>query len=294
MSSRTLYTRRMSRKELDIWLELYGDKNPLDKKLADIFIQLEDSMFFLSSIGNEIVGGTAIYRDRTRLAVALIAAYHNPDLKETGQLQLIKSSLPFFRSVTIHHVDAIVGKSRMNSKLPFPINFVLDKKFRPVLESFGFVAEEAILQCAVTLSSNQEKEPSMDWMVTKDHDAVRNLFWRQYKTTGIDTTLVTLGWQMASAMNHLETLHDEKGITAAVGIERIGNISVIWPIIADFRLIDEDTLAVAIHERVLQTRASEILIPILGIGQKELAKELADQCGGMLMVEEATLLRKQL
>jgi len=294
MISRTLYTRRMSRNELDIWLELYGDMNPLDRKFAEIFIQLEGSIFFLSSIGNEIVGGTAIYRDRTRLAVALIAAHHTPDLKETGQLQLVKSSLPFFRSVTIHHVDAIVGKSGINSKLPFPISFVLDQKFGPVLESLGFVVEEAIAQYAINLSGNQEKEPNTKWKVTNDHDAVRDLFWRQYKTTGIDNSLVTLGWQMASASSHLVALHDDKGITAAVGIERIGNISVIWPIIADFRLIDEHTLAVAIHERVLQTRTSEIFIPILGNGQMEFAKELADQCGGTPMLGEATLLRKQL
>ncbi|MHA2003545.1 MAG: hypothetical protein ACW960_05495 [Candidatus Thorarchaeota archaeon] len=295
MSTRNLYTRRMSRSELDIWLELSGDVSPLERELAERFTQLEDSMFFLSSIGDEIVGGTAIFRDKTRLAVALIAAHPKSDLREAAQLQLLKSSLPFFRSVTIHHVDAIIRTSEMESKLPFPASFALDMRFQPMLESLGFAVEDKILRYTIDVSISPEKEfRVIDWKTTKDHEAVRDLFWRQYKTSGVDSSFVTLGWQMASTKNTLQTLEDDKGITAAIGVEKIGSMTMIWPVIADFRLLDIGTLAQAIQERVLQTAANKIVFPILGTGQKELAERVASLCNGKASTDEALLLRKQL
>jgi hypothetical protein len=285
----------MSRTELDIWLELSGDVSPLGREMAKRFTQLEDSIFFLSSIGEEIVGGTAIYRDRTRLAVALIAAHHRSDLNEAAQLQLLKSSLPFFRSVTIHHVDAIVGMTGMESKLPFPASFILDKRFQPMLQSLGFAVEDKILRYAIDVSGEQAKSSSMiAWKTTNDHEAVRDLFWRQNRTTGIDSSLVTLGWQMASTTNLLQTLEDDKGITAAVGFDSIGSMVMIWPVIADFRLLDIGTLAQVIHERALQTGATKIIFPILATGQRELVERIADLFNGEVSTREASLLRKQL
>ncbi|MHA1925246.1 MAG: hypothetical protein ACW974_04980 [Candidatus Thorarchaeota archaeon] len=295
MISRNLYTRRMSRAELDIWLELSGNVSPPDRELAERFTQLEDSMFFLSSIGDEIVGGTAIFRDKTRLAVALIAAHHRSDLNEATQLQLLKSSLPFFRSVTIHHVDAAVSTSGAEVELPFPAGFVLNKRFKPMLQSLGFAEEESIVSYFIDISGNQTKEARiLEWKSTDDHESVRDLFWRQNKTTGIDSSFVTLGWQMASAKNLLETLKDDKGITAAVGVDVIGDVAMIWPVIADFRLLDVDKLAQAICGRVQETRATTIAMPILGTGQKELAGIIADLCNGKPSAAEALLLRKQL
>ncbi|MFW9883278.1 MAG: hypothetical protein ACFFEX_02715 [Candidatus Thorarchaeota archaeon] len=295
MSSRNLYTRRMSRAELDIWLDLSREASPQDKQLATRFAQLEDSLFFLSSIEEEIVGGTAIFRDRTRLAVALVAVNHKSFLKEPAQLQLLKSSLPFFRSVTIHHVDAIVDISQKKPKLPFPVGFALNRRFQPMLESLGFTLEDRIFRYGIDVTGSQSKESSLvTWKATNDHEAVRDLFWRQNKTSGVDSSLVTLGWLMASVKNHLHTLEDDRGITAAVGFDIIDNTAILWPIIADFRLIEIDTLAQAIHERVLQTDALEIAFPILGTGQKELARRIADLCNGTASECELLLLRKQL
>ncbi|MFX0056564.1 MAG: hypothetical protein ACFFAX_03995 [Promethearchaeota archaeon] len=295
MSSRNLYTRRMSRAELDIWLELSRVASPQDKELATRFAQLQDSLFFLSSIEEEIVGGTAIFRDRTRLAVALVAINYKSFLKEPAQLQLLKSSLPFFRSVTIHHVDAIVDISERRQKLPFPVGFALNRRFQPMLENLGFTQEDRIFQYGIDVTGSQSKESSLiTWKTTIDHDAVRDLFWRQNKTSGVDSSLVTLGWEMAFAKNLLMTLEDDKGITAAVGLDIIDGTALLWPIIADLRLIDINTLAQAIYERVLQTDSLKILFPILGTGQKELADKIADLCNGTGSASELLLLRKQL
>jgi hypothetical protein len=95
-------------------------------------------------------------------------------------------------------------------------------------------------------------------------------------------------------MGLLRTLEDDKGITAAVGIDRIGNVAMIWPVIADFRLIGIDTLAQAICEKIQRTGASKSVFPILGTGQKELAGRIADLCKGKASASEVLLLRKQL
>jgi hypothetical protein len=285
----------MSRTELDIWLELTGDVSPLDNEFAKRFSNLEGSMFFLSSIEDEIVGGTAIFRDRTRLAVALVAANHKSILKESVQLQLLKSSLPFFRSVTIHHVDAIIDISEKKPNLPFPAGFALKKRMQPMLESLGFALEERVFRYDIEVNSNRSKESSMlTWKKASDHEAVRDLFWRQNRTSGVDSSLVTLGWQMASARDILQTLEDDKGITAAVGLDIINGTALLWPIIADFRLIDINTLAQAIHERILGTEALKITFPILGTGQRDLASELSDLCNGKASASEILLLRKHL
>jgi hypothetical protein len=295
MSSSNLYTRRMSRTELDTWLELTGDVSPLDNEFAERFSNLEGSMFFLSSMEDEIVGGTAIFRDRTRLAVALVAVNHKSILKESAQLQLLKSSLPFFRSVTIHHVDAIIDISEKKPDLPFPAGFALKKRMQPMLESLGFTLEERIFRYDIEVNRYQSKESGMvTWKKTNNHEAVRELFWRQNKTSGVDSSLVILGWEMASARDLLYTLEDEKGITAAVGLDIINDTALLWPIIADFRLIDINTLAQAILERILRTEALKITFPILGAGQRELAGELSDLCNGNASASETLLLRKQL
>ncbi|MFW9911848.1 MAG: hypothetical protein ACFFEU_05235 [Candidatus Thorarchaeota archaeon] len=295
MSSSNLYTRRMSRTEFDTWLELTGDVSPLDNEFAKRFSNLEGSTFFLSSIEDEIVGGTAIFRDRTRLAVALVAVNHKSILQESAQLQLLKSSLPFFRSVTIHHVDAVIDISEKKSNLPFPAGFALKKRMQPMLESLGFTLEERIFRYDIEVNRNQSKESSMiTWKKTNNHEAVRDLFWRQNKTSGVDSSLVILGWEMASAEDLLYTLEDEKGITAAVGLDMINDTVLLWPIIADFRLIDINTLAQAILGRILRTEALKITFPILGAGQRELVGELSDLCNGNASASETLLLRKQL
>ncbi|MFW9886918.1 MAG: hypothetical protein ACFFER_01975 [Candidatus Thorarchaeota archaeon] len=295
MSSRNLYTRRMSRAELDIWLELSGEVSPQDKELAERFAQLEDTMFFLSSIGEETVGGTAIFRDRTRLAVALVAVNHKLILKEPAQLQILKSSLPFFRSVTIHHVDAIVDVAEKRRKLPFPAGFALNSRFQPMLKNLGFALAERIFGYDIDVVGSQPKESSMaTWKVTNDHEAIRDLFWRQNRTSGVDSSLVTLGWQMASAKNLLHTLENGKGMTAAVGFDMINDAALLWPIMADFELIDVDALAQAISERVLHKGAVKIVLPILGIEQRELAGKIAEHFHGKALISEALLLRKQL
>ena len=285
----------MSSTELDIWLSLLGDVTTSERGYAESFMRLEDSMFFLASIGDETVGGTAIFRDRTRLAMALVSVQHPDDFDEIAKQQLLKSSLPFFRSVSIHHVDVISSTSEQHLKLPFPMNFEIGAQLKSALLGLGFIEQQTVYHYSIDVSESHAENSSRPlWKESHDYNAVRDLFWKQNKTTGLDSSLITLGWEMAMTRGKLVTYDDKGSISIALGIEEVGDATILWPLIADLSSVDPNVTANAIYEMIQPFGTMNLQIPIVASGQQDLVTMLGELCAGDVSFKENTLMRKNL
>ncbi|MCK4568407.1 MAG: hypothetical protein KAU48_13965, partial [Candidatus Thorarchaeota archaeon] len=74
MTAPVLFNRRLSRSELNTWIHLVESQTDigcLNREMASNFLKLQETLSFVSSVNDEIIGGTAIYIDRTRLGMIL-------------------------------------------------------------------------------------------------------------------------------------------------------------------------------------------------------------------------------
>ncbi|MHA1290221.1 MAG: hypothetical protein ACTSPB_22800, partial [Candidatus Thorarchaeota archaeon] len=65
MNAPIMFNRRLSKSELDIWIDLLRNKTDfgyMTRELATSFLSHQDTMCFVSSVQKKIVGGTVIFR----------------------------------------------------------------------------------------------------------------------------------------------------------------------------------------------------------------------------------------
>ena len=115
------------------------------RECTDSFGQLEDALMYVATLGDKSVGGTALYRDRTRLGLALATVLIDEEHRDTLLSSMIRSSLPFFRTAAIRQVYALVAsdagddeQSPSDARPPFPFSFVLPSWYDDVLARLRF------------------------------------------------------------------------------------------------------------------------------------------------------------
>ena len=141
MSAPVMFNRRLGKSELDIWLELLETQTEVgyaDRSMASRFLEHQDTISFVSSVEDEIIGGTVIHRDRTRLGMILAGAFVKEEYRDTGAYSVIKSSLPFFKTVAIRDIEALVPESDSVDRIGFPGSLELDYWTKDVLGRIGF------------------------------------------------------------------------------------------------------------------------------------------------------------
>jgi len=105
------------------WLSLARDspKVPGDDARLSWFVRLPKAISYVSSIGERRVGGTIIYHNDDLRDLALVSVRLDPEFRRSLLYQLIKSSLPWFRSQSIESVTALVNPEGNEHILPFPL-----------------------------------------------------------------------------------------------------------------------------------------------------------------------------
>ncbi len=128
MTKSMIYNSRLFPREFSKWFEMCSraglDTSDEIRECVESFGELADAMLYLITLDGEAVGGTAVYRDRRRLGLALVSAVMGEEHRERLLRSMIKSSLPFFRTSSIRNVDALVATDNQE-RLPFPYGFVL-------------------------------------------------------------------------------------------------------------------------------------------------------------------------
>ncbi|MFW9800651.1 MAG: hypothetical protein ACFFD9_09455 [Candidatus Thorarchaeota archaeon] len=291
----TLFTWRMAKSELDTWLSIQGAAKHDSIEYAKSLMDLPDGTFFLASIANQVVGGTAIYKDRTRLAVALMAARMLPEFRENAQLQLLRSSIPFFRTVVIHEVDVLVSLEREESPLPFPFNSEVSSSLTPALGSLEFQDVTTALSCTIEIpTETPAMSDRISWDARSNMEGARDLYWRQIESSRLDCSQVTLALEFGAYRGFLRTLTMGELTILALGFELMEDRVVVWPLLADLEHVNPQEIAHEVLSQASDFEVQRVEIPLLGLGQKDIAETVAVLGEGRLRTREIVLMRKQL
>jgi hypothetical protein len=267
---------------------------PEQRDYADSFMALPDGMYFLASVGGELVGGTAVYRDRTRYAVALVDAVLHPDYRESAQTQLLKSSLPFFRTVVIREVDVLIRSEDNARSLPFPMASEIASWYAGTLKALGFREVTKALRCSIRVREDSHIASALPCDKMPNLKGAQNLYWKQNEFSRLDCSQVVLALDVAETRGSLRTWTTNETTSLALGIDHFRDRAAVWPLLADIDTISAGSIAVEIAAQVSPLKPTTIELPLLGLGQTDIARAVAEIFGDILEVREATLMRRKL
>ena len=290
MTDESFFSRRLTSSELDIWLELGKISEAKDQsKFAQTFMNFDSSMFFVSYVGDDLVGGTAIYRDQIRLGMAIVNARIVPSWRERTSTQIVKSSLPFFRSASIRDVDAIINLGEKESEHPFPFNFVLDHWTQTALEKNGFEEESLLFNVTGDNPASSEVESS-DWDTTMNLEGLKKLFWK----SDLKCSLFWYLMDIHKEEGIIQTASDNEDVRFGLGISKVSNSTIMVTLLMNESLIDYDAVAKSILYESRKLSAERIVFPLLSGRQLGLIDTLETMTGSEYDKKELKLLRKNL
>ncbi|TFG32921.1 hypothetical protein EU528_01835 [Candidatus Thorarchaeota archaeon] len=295
MTAPVMFNRRLGKNELNIAFELVENQTEfgcIDREQATRFLNLENTISFVSSIMDKIIGGTIIYRDRTRLGMVLASVVVAKEFREKGAYSIIKSSLPFFRSVAIRDVDALVPDDKSKKLLGFPGTLELDWWTKDILERIGF-AEQDNLSSYIIQIDTRKKENYADsrWDSQPNIQAAKNLIWNCSKKIGMTNSLIWTHFDSAASQGRLRTVTQNDSMRLVTSIYHADGTAIIDLLVSDE---DFETAARQISSLVKESRCNEVILPLIGEGQSELIQAVADELGGSLKRKSMTLMRRHL
>ncbi|NHJ12858.1 MAG: hypothetical protein EAX95_04240 [Candidatus Thorarchaeota archaeon] len=291
MTYSMLYTRRLLKSELETWLQVGGTPTAEEAQYAKSFLQLPDSMFFIATINGIPVGGTAIYRDRTRLAMALVAARLEEEFRENMPFQLFKASLPFFKTLSIRGVDALVAESDTIGDMSFSLAPILRNWALPALRKMGFqeIAKSYRVCIEGVPPSNIQSQVTIDR--TPNYDSARELLWNQRENIGLSCSHQWLALDMAKERNTIKTFSLRGETCLVVAVEKFGSGYQIPFFAANSEILACTMAAEAILHHI---SADRLIFSLVGTGQKATIDAIRDLYNSANTMYGDLLLRKQL
>ena len=298
MNAPIMFNRRLSKKELDIWLDLLEsntDFGYMNRELATSFLTHEDAMSFVSSVKEEIIGGATIYRDRTRLGIVLASVVVKEEFREMGAYSIIKSSLPFFKTVAIRDVEALIPDDSSEGRMGFPGSLELDPWTKDVLERIGFEEKDTLYSYTMTIEEKKRTE-QIDtlWDAQPDLGKAKNLIWDSSKDTGLTNSLIWTALDFAANQGTLRTVTSEESMKLVSSLSVSGTKAIISLAVSGSDLIEEEVASKLIAQIVRESQKDSILFPLVGKGQTDLIETVADDVGGSLKRRSMTLMCKNL
>ncbi|MFW9974690.1 MAG: hypothetical protein ACFFDQ_05475 [Candidatus Thorarchaeota archaeon] len=280
MDRPVLFNGRLSKDKIDTWLNLLIENSEscsMDRSLAKAFLQLPESITFVSSIEDNIVGGTSIYRDRTRLSMVLTSVGVIEKFREAATYQIIKSSLPFFKTVAIRDVDALFPLDNKKKSLAFPFSLELDSWVEDVIKRLGFSLEGFLNHYSFKIHNNGG-ERSLGWIKEHNMNQVSELIWEQSKPMGLTNSLVWVSRDFAASRKCLMIALHEERVVAVAGFWKLPDKLCVSPILINPTLVSWKLVAESLVSEAQRNGLKFIELPLIGDGQGDLISELEDHC----------------
>jgi len=298
MTAPIMFNRRLSKSELNTWIHLVEgqtDIGCLNREMASNFLKLQETLSFVSSVDDEVIGGTAIYRDRTRLAMILASVAVKKEFRETAAYNIIKSSLPFFRTVAIRDIDALIPDDSSEERLAFPGSLELDRWTKNVLERIGFAENSKLFSYSIAIEKETPQKQTKDrWDSHSDIPNAKKLIWDSSKTAGLTNSHIWTAFDFAVNQNTLRTVSLEDLMKLVTSIYYSGKTAIIGLLISDDDFAEDGRASRLIAEMVRNSEAEMLILPLTGNGQGGLIEAVVDELGGSLKRRSMTLMRKRL
>ena len=295
MDRPVMFNGRLNKDELDTWLDLLDQTSESgfkDRQLAKVFLMLQESITFVSSLESRIIGGTSIYRDRTRLAMVLASVAVKREFRESATYQIIKSSMPFFKTVAIRDVDALVSQDYDKNTLGFPLSFEMDPWTSDIIKRIGF-SEVGTLYHYTLEIEHEMKKNAINWTGSTNTEEVRELIWDQSRPMGLTNSLVWLARDFALNRKCLSSAYVDEQIVAIGGFWNVEEALCVSPFVSDPEKIGWDMLAESLFVEAMARGVKQIELPLIGEGQKNLIETLERMCS-VSSCRKLSLLRKPL
>ena len=297
MTTPVMFNRRLGKSEIDIWLRLLEKETELgyiERTIALDFLRHQDTIAFVSSVEDEIIGGTTIHRDRTRLGMILASVSVREEYRENGAYSVIKSSLPFFRTVVIRDIETIVPNGRTTERIGFPESLELDYWTKDVLSRIGFEEKSKLYYNIINIEDIRTKSNDIPYDKSIDIEKAKNLIWDQGESTGLTNSHIWTQFDFAIDQNTLKSISTEDGLQLVFCYHTIGQKGIVNFVISGNEYIESGLASQAISETVRKSNVNQLILPLTGEGQKELVESIADELRGSLKSRTNTLMRKNL
>lgn len=289
-----MFNGRLKKNESDVWLDLQEETSGsklIDRVLAKKFLDLPESISFVSSVDKNIIGGTTIYRDRTRLSMVLVSVVVNDVYRDSATYQIIKASLPFFKTVAIRDVDVLISSDGSADAIGFPLSFEVSSWTYDVIKRIGFDEVAKIGQYSFDITEKGVKQ--FQWDERPNYDGAKELIWDQSKPMGLTTSLVWAARDFAAAHNNLVTIEVDEKVVAVAGLWFSGETLTVSPLVTDPETLDWVDIVELILSEGTRRGANIVNLPLVGEGQSTLIEEL-EKTANLSSSRILSLLRKSL
>jgi len=292
-----MFNRRLRRDETDTWLDLVNQTTEhgyANRSLAVSYLGLPDTIAFVSSINDEVIGGTAIYRDRNRLGMVLSSAAVLKKFRKTSAFHIIKTSLPFLRTVAIRDVDALVADGPQRTGIGFPVSLALDSWTMRTLASMNFepigAMRSYVLECG---ESNVIQPNEAKWDKEPNMEGTKQLIWAQREAIGQSNSLVWNAFDFACSRRTLKTYSVNGTARIATSIERLNDTAAVGLIVVGPDCSESSAVDCIVSE-LCREQTMKVHLPLISGELASLVGSLADRLGASPKKQALTLLRKHL
>ncbi len=292
----TVFIKRIGRSDIDSWLDIPEILNDgqitTDRQSFKHLLDLSDDiLLYMTVLDQEPVGGTALFRDRNRLGLALISVRMAQEHVQNLLASTIKASLPFFRTAAIRDVDAVVS-NETDRLLPFPGNTYLSRELYGVLREIGFedIGTLFSVKFENSIGPDWEKQEIERSGFTED---VRSFLWKQMDKTMIDCSHTWLSVLQLASTGSL-FVYRSGDVAAVLGFVEHGKRLVIPVIGYDSDVVEPSTLASAIVYEAAERRVQWIDIRLLAEHDSPVIDTLEKMLSVDALVTRHCLMRKGL
>ncbi|MFW9918524.1 MAG: hypothetical protein ACFFED_02925 [Candidatus Thorarchaeota archaeon] len=295
MEDQPYYSRRLATEELDVWIRLRQTDIPEDDyDAAQTYIHLDGSMFFISYLGDEEAGASTIFRDTARMGL-LLSSIRIP---EKSRLRLtkhiVKTSLPFFKSVAIREVDAFVNPAYDMKSIPFPFCTDLGAWTEEALIENGF-KEIALFQRATYAIPDKIEIPStLKWdSPSAETETLKQLFWKVSPNERPDHGCFWLSVILAQKASSHYSVSVDNEPQLSIGTQTWNNTFLITSLLSDPSEVSSQDVALRIISLAKQRGLSSVTLNMMP-SDSQVLNAMSSLCGDAIDVSELKLYRKAL
>ncbi|MGY5876415.1 MAG: hypothetical protein RTU30_11775 [Candidatus Thorarchaeota archaeon] len=294
MIDEPMLCRRLASSESKTWLNLDSATiTPELSQLTEQYLNLTDSIMYAASVGGKYIGGTAVWRDRRRLGMTLASIRLASEFREIALHQLIKSSIPWFRSLSIREVDALAYDDTVEAYLRFPLVNNLSNWVIPKLVNIEFVNAGKFSHHVIETKSISIGRSKLSWDKKTHLEEASETLWRTRKQSGLDLSHAWLALHFAAKRGSLQILtNTDDMIGVILAHEMVGDTCFIGLIMVDEESVDFDSAISLIINSIDLENTKRIELPLTSPNQDALVKTLNDLIGDSTASIPLTLYRK--
>ena len=295
MTGKNFFSSRHTGNNIDLWNLLNEDEKPKNENLLKAFshfCQMDGAMLFASYLGEELIGLAAVYLAREDKSAVLVGLKVHQDHRESSTRQVIRSSLPLFRTANIQKVVAVVRKEKKPAANYFPLTNFLYSWSREALDDLGFIRIGEISHCTIRNISNSVAISSKH-NSEYEHSRGMELISRIRNNGEIVPPNDLLGLDIAKRDQRVIVATSHDVIKMLFTYVDFGK-EIVFPVFLTERDMATNMLSDSLKLSSTRSDIDTLTFPSIRNSQIPILKELASKLEGELVVNSLVLMKKNL